>query len=110
VQLVLVVLFLILVERKIIRYISVRKGPNKVTIGGLYQSVADVMKLVFKEVEPNIRSKSGFFFLGPFFSLLFILVRWIKVGVFYYRYIYIYGVVVVFCVMRVQIYVLLVVR
>ncbi len=47
--LVLVVIFLVLMERKLLAYLTVRKGPNRVGPNGFLQTFADAIKLLFKE-------------------------------------------------------------
>jgi NADH-quinone oxidoreductase subunit H len=47
--LVIVVLFLVLMERKILALFTVRKGPNRVGPFGLFQTIADAIKLLIKE-------------------------------------------------------------
>lgn len=47
--LVLSVLFLVLLERKLLAFFTIRKGPNRVGPQGLFQTVADAIKLLFKE-------------------------------------------------------------
>lgn len=55
------VAYLTLAERKIIGYMQVRIGPNRVGPKGWLQPIADAMKLMFKEIIiPVDRTSSCF--------------------------------------------------
>lgn len=52
--LLVVVIFLVLAERKLLGFFTQRKGPNRVGYWGLLQTVADALKLLCKEnITPN---------------------------------------------------------
>lgn len=68
------VAYLTLVERKILRYVQVRKGPNKVGIGGIFQPFRDAIKLVSKEFFFVFKSNYLIFYICPLLSMRCILI------------------------------------
>ena len=70
------VAYLTLAERKVIGFMQVRIGPNRVGPWGLIQPIADGLKLLFKEIIVPSRSSKGIFLIAPMLSIAPALAAW----------------------------------
>lgn len=67
--LMIAIAYLTYAERKVIGFMQVRIGPNRVGYFGLLQPLADGIKLLMKEIILPTASNKGLFLLGPVLAI-----------------------------------------
>lgn len=103
--LLLLVAFLVLLERKVLRIIQIRKRPNIVGAYGLVQTVMDRIKLLLKHFL--VKNTGVFFLLAPFLRLVLSFAHWLVIPFPFGFWSRVYSVVVSFVIIRIIVYVVL---
>lgn len=67
-------LYLVLLERWIAAWIQLRRGPNRVGPWGIFQTIADALKLVSKELTGTTKADKFLYNLAPYFPIVAALV------------------------------------
>src|SRR5687767_10020160 len=76
VSLLIVLAYLLLADRKVWAAVQMRRGPNVVGPWGLFQSFADLLKFVFKEVIIPDGANKGVFVIAPLVTCVLALSAW----------------------------------
>ncbi len=76
VPLLLCVAYMTYWERKLIGWMHIRLGPNRVGPAGLLQPIADALKLLLKEVTLPVRANKVLFFIAPIMTIMPALAAW----------------------------------
>jgi len=63
-------LYLVLLERKVAAWFQLRLGPNRVGFWGLFQTMADALKLVSKELTGTVKADKFLYNLAPYFVIV----------------------------------------
>ncbi len=81
VSVLIIVAYLIYADRKIWAAVQMRRGPNVVGPFGLFQSFADLLKFVFKEVIIPDGANKGVFVIAPLVTATLALAAWAVIPV-----------------------------
>lgn len=76
VAILLVTAYVLLADRKIWAAVQLRRGPNVVGAFGLFQSFADLLKFVFKEIVIPAGANKGVFLIAPLVTVTLALSGW----------------------------------